>query len=260
MEMTVKEQDVIAEAERMLKEIEHTDEWPSSPAKVYLMLQKVTRYAAFLESRTYEDISPAVAQAKDSVDVYPKQLRSAALQSCIDWEFQYKTVGPLPTVEESRRVVMKAWGQLQRDEREIERLTKERDAAEKLIEAAFVQLGWATPSSPEQIFPAYDSLKAHVQAKYAQHKANADTTPPPADTGAGDAETYHTPGTWIKFNTTITAIDIEQAVGEAQDQLGIAGALAIGGKFDLAFKHMAASVRIALNVIEALTTKGERTS
>jgi hypothetical protein len=51
--------------------------------------------------------------------------------------------------------------------------------------------------------------------------------------------------------------DIEQAIGDAQDELGVAGAFALGGKFELAFKHMTASVRIALNVIEALTAKGE---
>jgi hypothetical protein len=41
---------------------------------------------------------------------------------CRDWEFKYKTVGPTPTVEESRDVIFAAWAKMNRDEHEIKRL------------------------------------------------------------------------------------------------------------------------------------------
>jgi hypothetical protein len=82
--------------------------------------------------------------------------------------------------------------ELEANHRDIDAIKAERDAANQLIEAAFVKLGWTIPDTPnhETITAVYDSLKAHVQAKYAQYKADAPApTPPPADTGAGDGET-----------------------------------------------------------------------
>jgi hypothetical protein len=57
--MTMSDESVIVEAHSMLHEIQwaedHEDTWPNNPLEVVAMLQKVTRYAAFLESRLYED-------------------------------------------------------------------------------------------------------------------------------------------------------------------------------------------------------------
>jgi hypothetical protein len=62
MEMTVSDESVIVEAHSMLHEIQwaedHEDTWPNNPLEVVAMLQKVTRYAAFLESRLYADAAP----------------------------------------------------------------------------------------------------------------------------------------------------------------------------------------------------------
>jgi hypothetical protein len=63
MEMTVSDESVIVEAHSMLHEIQwaedHEDTWPNNPLEVVAMLQKVTRYAAFLESRLYADAPAA---------------------------------------------------------------------------------------------------------------------------------------------------------------------------------------------------------
>ena len=64
---------VIAEAHRMLHDIQwaedHEDTWPNNPLEVVAMLQKVTRYASFLESRLYEDPTPPPAPAVDAAPV-----------------------------------------------------------------------------------------------------------------------------------------------------------------------------------------------
>jgi glutamyl-tRNA reductase len=138
--------------------------------------------------------------------------------------------------------------ELEANHRDIDAIKAERDAANQLIEASFVKLGWTIPDTPnhETITAVYDSLKAHVQAKYAQYKADAPApTPPPADTGAGDAALR-------KLDTQM----IGDAIHQARYTIQAMQEDAAEDNYAAAFEHLAV-VLVNHNLALDLMQKGE---